>query len=147
MSLTRADLRRAASAAVIESRQTGGVGGPPGQANKRIINTGDDIVFTGEAEESVSFMKQFPAVVTQECINGGPRWGGGGVVGTLALSDWEACFNMLSSPASQTPLTFKRIRSMCKQSLMSFAGYALVFLGRLCTAWSRRAGVYFRRRL
>lgn len=51
-----------------------------------------------------------------------------------ALSDWEGCFNMLSYSASQTPLTFKRIRSICKQqSLMSFAVYAsraIIFLGR-----------------
>lgn len=41
---------------------------------------------------------------------------------------------MLSYSASQTPLTFKRIRSICKQqSLMSFAVYAsraIIFLGR-----------------
>lgn len=56
----------AADGAVIESRKTGGGGEAPAQANKRIINTGGDIVFTGEAEESVSFTKQFTGVVTQE---------------------------------------------------------------------------------
>lgn len=42
------------------------MGEPPGQANKRIINISNDIVFTGQAEGSVSLTKQFAGVIMRE---------------------------------------------------------------------------------